>query len=249
MLINLKLKSFSYFIQDTRLLTYHLRRNNSCNFYVLPFTRRALIQQIWSFMWWNMYQTMRAPEDTRHSAILKCKEKEPRFGAELDRRWLGPRVLSLGIRVQTFSKKTGDTKYQENSLEQKTIMRHHCPIKYCIPNQFFNRNNKAFNIKVHTAINRCRFIVTHWNKCVTLKLFSQKCNSWWWYFNKSQWRWLLQCIEFSQGSWFSAKQPSISASPRQCFERGQEPDAVWLCLSFPCEKKSVLSTCFRTALQ
>lgn len=117
-------------------------------------------------------------------------------------------------------------------------MRHHCPIKYCIPNQFFNRNNKAFNIKVHTVIDRCRFIVTHWNKCVTLKLFSRKCNSWWWYFNKSQWRWLLQCIEFSQGSWVSAKQPSISASPRQCFERGQEPDAVWLCLWFPCEKKN-----------
>lgn len=80
-------------------------------------------------------------------------------------------------------------------------MRHHCPIKYCIPNQFFNRNNKAFNIKVHTVIDRCRLVVTHWNKCVTLKLFSRKCNSWWWYFNKSQWRWLLQCIEFSQGSW------------------------------------------------
>ena len=58
-------------------------------------------------------------------------------------------------------------------------MRHHCPIKYCIPNQFFNRNNKAFNIKVHTVIDRCRLVVTHWNKCVTLKLFSRKCNSWW----------------------------------------------------------------------
>lgn len=118
---------------------------------------------------------------------------------------------------------------------------HHAPslsYKILYTKPIFNRNNKAFNIKVHTVIDRCRFIVTHWNKCVTLKLFiSRKCNSWWWYFNKSQWRWLLQCIEFSQGSCFSAKQPSISASPRQCFERGQEPDAVWLCLSFPCEKK------------
>lgn len=83
------------------------------------------------------------------------------------------------------------------------------PIRYCIPNQFFNRNNKVFNVKVHKVIDRCRLVVTHWNKWVTLKLFSRKCNSWWWYFKKSQWPWLLQCIEFSQGSWFSAKQPSF----------------------------------------
>lgn len=124
-------------------------------------------------------------------------------------------------------------------------MRHHCPIKYCIPNQFSIEITKlSIKVKVHTVIDRCRFVVTHWNKCVTLKLFSRKCNSWWWYFNKSQWRWLLQCIEFSQGSWLSAKQPSISASPRQSFERGQEPDAVWLCLSFPCEKNQFFPHAF-----
>ena len=46
-------------------------------------------------------------------------------------------------------------------------MRHHYPIKYCIPIQSFNRNNKVFNIKVHTVIDRCRLVVTQWNKWVT----------------------------------------------------------------------------------
>lgn len=66
---------------------------------------------------------------------------------------------------------------------------HHAPslsYKILYTKPIFNRNNKAFNIKVHTVIDRCRFIVTHWNKCVTLKLFSRKCtSSWWWYFNLS----------------------------------------------------------------
>lgn len=73
-------------------------------------------------------------------------------------------------------------------------MRHHYPIKYCIPIQSFNRNNKVFNIKVHTVIDRCRHVVTQWNKWVTLKLFSRKCNSWWWCFNKSQWPWYYNAL-------------------------------------------------------
>ena len=125
---------------------------------------------------------------------------------------------------------------------------HHAPslsYKILYTKPIFNRNNKAFNIKVHTVIDRCRFIVTHWNKCVTLKLFSRKCtSSWWWYFNLSD----ADCYNALN----SVKAlDSVPNSPPFPPRHDSALNAVRsltrfdFASGFLAKKKSVLSTCFR----